>query len=157
MPVARKTPGVLALDLALRCGYAHSGGFGGTYAISSKAVDGSNGARYREFMDWLAVTCRRQSTKLIVYESGSHKRGGAAARMAFGLAAVVDLYCHDRGVRLATLNTVTIKKHATGRGNARKGDMILAARKRFPSVKMVDDNHVDALWILDLALKTLEW
>ena len=48
----------------------------------------------------------------------------------------------------------TIKKHATGKGNAGKGDVIasVTARGHAP----VDDNEADALALLHWAIETQE-
>lgn len=48
----------------------------------------------------------------------------------------------------------TIKKHATGKGNAGKEEMILAVRQRGHSPS--DDNEADALAILHWAIETQE-
>ena len=45
----------------------------------------------------------------------------------------------------------TIKKHATGKGNAGKGDMIAAAILRGHDPE--DDNEADALALLDWAIQ----
>ena len=60
-----------------------------------------------------------------------------------------DLDCQIIGIPVGT-----IKKHATGKGNASKEMMIEAARKKL-GYKDDDDNEADALWILDagIALK----
>ncbi len=44
----------------------------------------------------------------------------------------------------------TIKRHATGKGNASKGDVIAAMRARGYAVR--DDNEADALALLHWAL-----
>ena len=49
-----------------------------------------------------------------------------------------------------SLPEVTIKKHATGKGNAGKAEMIAAATAR--GFDPVDDNHADALALLDWAM-----
>jgi Holliday junction resolvasome RuvABC endonuclease subunit len=46
----------------------------------------------------------------------------------------------------------TIKKHATGSGNAKKPAMVEAARLRW-SVDVTDHNHADALCVLALHLE----
>jgi crossover junction endodeoxyribonuclease RuvC len=54
-------------------------------------------------------------------------------------------------VEYSALSPSEIKKHATGKGNAKKDAMIESARKKFPNIEIVDDNHADAIWIYDLA------
>lgn len=60
----------------------------------------------------------------------------------------------EKQIPYSALSPSEIKKHATGKGNANKDLMVEAAKKRFPLVEVIDDNHADALWIHDLA-KTL--
>ena len=48
----------------------------------------------------------------------------------------------------------TIKKHATGKGNAGKDEMIIAAKSRGHDPK--DDNEADALALLHWAIETQE-
>ena len=51
-----------------------------------------------------------------------------------------------RGIPVAT-----IKKRATGKGNADKGQMIAAAKSRWPCHAFIDDNECDARWIAETA------
>jgi len=66
--------------------------------------------------------------------------------------AVLTAWAEMRGVPYQGVPVGTIKKSATGKGNASKAMMIEAARKRgfFPK----DDNEADAIAILLWALKT---
>lgn len=53
-----------------------------------------------------------------------------------------------RGVHVAEITTGTVKKYATGKGNATKGAVIDAAARRFPHVETGgDDNQADGLWL----------
>jgi Holliday junction resolvasome RuvABC endonuclease subunit len=67
------------------------------------------------------------------------------------LQGVIKLWCEENRVEYRAFSPSEIKKHATGKGNAGKEMMIAAARAKWPAVQLVDDNHADALWILDLA------
>jgi Holliday junction resolvasome RuvABC endonuclease subunit len=66
----------------------------------------------------------------------------------------VSSWCEERKIPYEGIPVATIKKHATGKGNAKKDAMMEAARARWPSVALEDDNHADALWIGDLASVT---
>ena len=76
----------------------------------------------------------------------------SAARVCFGLIATVEMWCETRHVEYREIQIGRIKKHATGRGNARKPEMVAAARARWPELRIVDDNAADALWLLDCFL-----
>lgn len=74
--------------------------------------------------------------------------GGASSReIANGFSTRVQEYCARRGIDHGTVYPTTLKKFATGRGNAPKGAMLAAARERL-GYRGLDDNEADALWIL---------
>jgi Holliday junction resolvasome RuvABC endonuclease subunit len=77
--------------------------------------------------------------------------GVDAAHAYGGALATVSSWCEERGIPYEGIPVATIKKHATGKGNAKKDAMMAAASSRWPSVTLEDDNHADALWIGDLA------
>ena len=76
----------------------------------------------------------------------------SAARVCFGLIALVEMWCEAREVEYREVQIGQVKKHATGRGNARKPEMVAAAKVRWPELRIADDNAADALWVLDYAL-----
>src|SRR5690606_30850313 len=67
------------------------------------------------------------------------------------LQAIIVAFCEDQGIDYRGYSPSEIKKHATGKGNASKEDMLSAARAKWPQVAIADDNQADALWLLDLA------
>jgi Holliday junction resolvasome RuvABC endonuclease subunit len=152
---SKTAPQILALDMAITTGWAHSDGASGTMQLPEKQQGEHNGDRYIAMLEWLVEMCRQHHTRTIVYESGSHKRGGAAMRLGIGMATTLEIFCARRGLLLRTFNTSTIKKHATGNGHAKKPDMAVAAAARHSTIELIDDNHVDALFLLDLALNEL--
>lgn len=52
----------------------------------------------------------------------------------------------ESGIKYATLPPASLKKYATGRGNATKTDMAVAALKR-GGMEFRDDNECDAWWL----------
>ncbi|GHT98694.1 hypothetical protein FACS1894126_4420 [Alphaproteobacteria bacterium] len=66
----------------------------------------------------------------------------------YTLAAV----CEELAVKCTGIPVGTIKKFATGKGNASKEEMIAFAKSQ--GFTPVDDNEADALAILLLSLKT---
>lgn len=104
-----------------------------------------------------------QETGLIAYEM-PHARGGSATQVLMGFVAVVHEFCAMHGVSHSSVHTATLKKHATGKGNAGKPDMISAALRRWPSRLAVHDqiggnalgdDEADALCILAWACDEL--
>jgi Holliday junction resolvasome RuvABC endonuclease subunit len=66
--------------------------------------------------------------------------------------AVLTAWAELRGVPYEGVPVGTIKRHATGKGNANKDAMIAAARAR--GFSPADDNEADAIAILFWALET---
>ena len=59
--------------------------------------------------------------------------------------------CLNLGIEYKGIGVGAIKKHATGNGHSKKDAMIASASLKFKSVNVIDDNHADALWLLDYA------
>ena len=68
---------------------------------------------------------------------------------------VLQLGCLEKGIEYKGVGVGTIKKHATGNGHAKKDAMILAATLKWPDINIIDDNHADALWLLDYATEVM--
>jgi len=108
----------------------------------SKRRGESNGAMFLRFRSWLS----RMSDlplKLIVYEQ-AHHRGGAATEICVNLTGRIQEICAERGIEFATVHTGTLKKWATGVGNADKGQMMARATS-YLGRRPLDDNEADAV------------
>lgn len=84
---------------------------------------------------------------IIVYEEVGFVKYRDAHASYNHYLAVVKMWCLDNDVQSVGVPVGTIKKHATGRGNAKKEDMLAAAKKTWPDAVFHDDNDVDARWI----------
>jgi len=71
-----------------------------------------------------------------------------------GLLALLTGHCEKRDIPYRGLPVGTVKKFATGRGNASKNDMMAHASTKFGGPVRSHD-QADALWILSLGLKEL--
>lgn len=144
----------LALDLGTKCGWAIGARPGevirsGTWVLQD--------ARQRRFesagMKWVRLERYLELVAPVghvVLEEVRRHAGTDAAHAYGGALATVTAWCERKGITYEALPVGTIKRHATGRGNADKDAMLEAARARGWSPS--DDNEADALWILDLAL-----
>jgi crossover junction endodeoxyribonuclease RuvC len=142
---------ILALDPATKCGWAHSSGPSGTWDLSIKR-DESAGMRLIRFRSKLEEFRRAAiSIDLVVFEAvrGAPMPGRPPAILQTELQGVLKLWCEDRKIPYRGYSQSEIKKRATGNGNAKKVLVLEAAQRRWPNI--VDDNHADALWLLDLA------
>lgn len=142
---------ILALDLGTRTGWAssHDG-----LRVESGWVDFSNkryeggGMRYLRFRRWLQELPVKPVE--VHFEEVRRHSGTDAAHVYGGLLAVLTAWCEEQGIPYSGVPVGTIKKSATGKGNASKGDMIAAAQALGCLAK--DDNEVDAWWLLRLVL-----
>lgn len=134
---------LLALDLGTTFGWALETKHGLQHGFNklSKRKD-THLDRFIAFRDWLE---RRGSVSEVVYEEVTFKHVSLnAAIMYHGLRAVLLLWCYDNGVPCHGVPVGTLKKGATGRGNASKGDMTTKA-KELTGEPIRDDNEADAI------------
>ena len=123
---------VLALDLGTTTGWALRGFDGlitsGTVSFKPSRFDGG-GMRYLRFQNWLSEMDRLVGPiATIHFEEVRRHIGTDAAHVFGGLMAVLTAWAEMRGVPYQGVPVGTIKKHATGKGNASKQAMIDAAR-----------------------------
>ncbi len=90
--------------------------------------------------------------EVIVFEAARHAGPGMQGALVCQaeIQSVIKVWCADHAVDYRGYSPSEIKKHATGKGNAGKDLMRAAAEKKWLGRAFVDDNEIDALWILDL-------
>lgn len=143
---------MLALDLGTLTGWACSADgvvTSGTVDLKGGRYEGG-GMRYLRFRDWLTRMHELVHFDVVHYEEVRRHLGADAAHVYGGLLAHLTAWCEERKVAYLGIPVGTIKKHATGKGNAGKQQMIAAATAR--GWHPADDNEADALWILDHGL-----
>jgi hypothetical protein len=155
-PPSKRSRSILALDLGTTTGWALSGYDGlitsGTASFRPGRFDGG-GMRYLRFTNWLTEIDRLSGpVETIWFEEVRRHTGTDAAHVYGGLMATLTSWAELRGVPYQGVPVGTIKKHATGRGNADKLAMIAAARAR--GFSPADDNEADAIAILLWAMET---
>ena len=146
----------LALDLGTTTGWALRGYdsliTSGTTSFKPGRYDGG-GMRYLRFTNWLTELDRLAGPiEVIRFEEVRRHAGTDAAHVYGGLMATLTAWAELRGVPYQGVPVGTIKRHATGRGNAPKEAMIAAARAR--GFSPADDNEADAIAILVWAIET---
>jgi Holliday junction resolvasome RuvABC endonuclease subunit len=90
----------------------------------------------------------------VYFEEVRRHVGVDAAHAYGGFLATLTAWCEHHQIPYQGVPVGTIKKHATGKGNASKDDMIAAIRLR--GFQPTDDNEADALALLLWALDTQE-
>jgi Holliday junction resolvasome RuvABC endonuclease subunit len=139
---------IFALDLATKTGWAHTDGSSGVFRLPDHA---HRGARWGAFSEWLDKMLMEHPTDRVVFEQ-AHHRGGPSTRFALALVTETERIAAWNNAEVKSYHTATIKKHATGSGRATKDEMLAAAIDRNPNRMFEDDNEVDALFLLDLAI-----
>lgn len=146
---------ILALDLGTTTGWALRGFDGlvttGTASFKPGRYDGG-GMRYLRFTNWLTELDRLSGpVGTIWFEEVRRHAGTDAAHVYGGLMASLTSWAELRGIPYEGVPVGTIKRHATGKGNAPKQAMIDVARAR--GFNPADDNEADAIAILHWAIE----
>lgn len=146
---------ILALDLGTTTGWALRDFDGlvttGTASFKPGRYDGG-GMRYLRFTNWLTELDRLSGpVGTIWFEEVRRHAGTDAAHVYGGLMASLTSWAELRGIPYEGVPVGTIKRHATGKGNAPKQAMIDAARAR--GFNPADDNEADAIAILHWAIE----
>lgn len=145
---------VLALDLGTRTGWALRSAEGlitsGTEHFRPQRFEGG-GMRYLRFKRWLTeIKAAAGDIDEIYFEEVRRHLATDAAHAYGGFLAVLTSWCEHHGIAYQGVPVGTIKKYATGKGNADKAAMIEAMRSR--GFAPVDDNEADALALLHWAI-----
>ena len=146
---------VLALDPGSQCGFAL--GTEGGPAVSgvwhlAPARGESPGMRYLKLRSRLdSILLLYPHLMLVAYER-SFQRGQAAREIHHKFVGELESWCATHKIEHTYVYASTLKKHATGKGNATKAMMVTSGRRRWTPTTDSED-EMDALWILDWAVR----
>lgn len=143
---------ILAIDQATKTGWATDTS-SGVWDLKVNRGE-SEGMRVVRFKARVREIIDLEGIELVVYERPAG-RFKSSIMVSSEMVGVLKDLCIEKGVDLACYSAGEIKKHATGKGNSNKDAMISAAKEKWPGVDIVDDNHADALWLLDLTKSKL--
>lgn len=139
---------ILALDLGTKTGWAansrSNGIISGVQDFSTKRNEGG-GMRYLRFKKWLDSINHGAITEIHFEEVRRHA-GTQAAHVYGGLMGTLTMWCEENKIAYSSVPVGTIKKSATGKGNASKDEMIEAAKRA--GFNPADDNEADAIHLL---------
>lgn len=146
---------LLALDLGTTTGWALASRDGsitsGSASFKPQRFEGG-GMRFLRFKRWLTeIKQTSNGIDAVYFEEVRRHLGVDAAHAYGGFMAHLTAWCEHHHIPYQGIPVGTIKKHATGRGNASKDEMLAAARALGHSP--ADDNEADALALLDYARK----
>ena len=94
--------------------------------------------------------CGTYGIDAVYFEEVRRHAGVDAAHAYGGFLAHLTAWCEHHQIPYQGVPVGTIKKHATGKGNASKDAMISAAREI--GLDPQDDNEADALALLNFAI-----
>jgi hypothetical protein len=150
------TPSILALDLGSTTGWAIRNSrcriLHGTAEFRPSRYEGG-GMRYLRFGKWLDQTLEiTGGVDAVYFEEVRRHIGTDAAHVHGGLLATLTAWCEGQDIPYQGVPVGTWKRHACGKGNASKHEVIAAMRAR--GFEPADDNEADAIAILLWALET---
>ncbi len=155
---------IMSLDPATRFGWAVGCIGDETPLFNTKKFpdikDEDRGPYFGEMRKWLVWMIDHHKPDFVVFERPimpNPKFGMAqlaTLRLLYGNTCMIEEVCHDKGVPCFEEHLGTIKKSFTGKGTAKKAEMIEYARRVY-GWRVTDDNQADAcaLWVL-ACLKT---
>lgn len=152
------TSRVLALDLGTNTGFAFGEAADPSVVISgvmnfSPGKFSGGGMRYIKFDNWLAKIIVETAANEVVFEGVRRHAGTDAAHIYGGFLATLTAFCEKRALPYAGAPVGTIKKWATGKGNASK-DQMVAAVNGWGYDGVTDDNQADAICLLHMWIST---
>ncbi len=154
-PVTITKGSLLALDLGTSAGWAlhnTAGVASGTVSLKHTRYDGG-GMRFLRFRRWLEqLDVEAGPFEAVYFEEVRRHAGTDAAHVYGGLLGVLTAWCEEYLVAYQGVPVGTIKRFATGKGNADKAAMVDAVRAK--GFNPADDNEADAIAILLWALDT---
>lgn len=150
---------ILALDQATTTGWAHSSGASGVWDLRILS-DESGGMRLIRFESKIHEIYQAAGIDMIAFESVTAASGPKinlnGVKLGSKLQAIIERLSEVYDYECKGYNLSTIKKHALPiKGTKRdKEAMLRSARERWGD-EVIDDNHADALWLLDLVQSEL--
>ena len=108
--------------------------------------------RFKRWLNELLSACH--SINAVYFEEVRRHAGVDAAHAYGGFMGHLTAWCEHQNIPYQGVPVGTIKKHATGKGNASKDEMIASVQSRGHTP--IDDNEADALALLHWAIETQE-
>ena len=146
---------ILSLDLATNTGWA-------CYANGDITIGSANfalkrgespGMRFLRCRSWLReMKILLGTIDIIAYEQ-PHQRGGHPTQVAMGLVTEVLAFSARINAETTSVHSMSLKKWATGKGNAKKPAMIAEAKRR--GYEVANDDEADAVLMLEYVLDDL--
>jgi Holliday junction resolvasome RuvABC endonuclease subunit len=155
-------PVIIGIDPGTACGWAILRGDGtriasGTWDLSSRRHEGG-GMRYLRVRRHVEEMLSQFTVQQLAYEEVRRHMGVDAAHVYGGIVAMIGSVCEERAVPFSAIPVGTVKKLATGKGNASKDMMVLASRAMWGDDAprgLGEDDEADALFVALAAVRGL--
>lgn len=149
---------ILAVDPGTQCGWAiknlstHAY-LSGVWNLKGGRYEGG-GMRYVHLKRHLNEIRQACTVTQVAFEEVRRHLGTDAAHVYGGIIATLTAWCEEFQVPYTAIPVGTVKKTATGKGNADKKAMLAAAKDRWPGHNFLNDNEADARFIAEAALSS---
>jgi Holliday junction resolvasome RuvABC endonuclease subunit len=147
---------LLGIDPGTNCGWAlrfEDGSFlSGVWNLKGGRFSGG-GMRFVHLRSNLEATRKAADIDRVAFEEVRRHLGVDAAHVYGGIVATLTSWCEEHSIPYSGIPVGTVKKLATGKGNANKDAMIAAAAGRWPAAFITNDNEADARFIALAALE----
>ncbi len=144
---------LFALDLGTHTGWAlHKDGqiYSGTQSFKGDRFSGG-GMMMLKFRNWLETMHQTSGhIDVIVFEEVRRHAGTTAAHLYGGFLGQMSAWAEENEIPYQGVPVGTIKRHATGKGNASKEEIVRAMVER--GFSPMDDNEADALALIRYAI-----
>lgn len=138
-------PRVIGLDLSLSStGIASNIGWTDRIQVKAQPNDPGQFNRLRRIRDRV-LEFVNQDTALVVVEGLAFGSGTAGHHTITGLWHLVMEAVDSRCIPWAEVPPATLKKYATGKGNAAKDEVLAAVLRRWPDIVIGGNDEADAL------------
>lgn len=147
---------VVGIDPGTNCGWCVSDGVtldSGTWNLKGGRFEGG-GMRFLRLRRYFGELLDARRPTMVAFEEVRGHKGVDAAHIYGGIIAVITEECERRGLPYKGVPVASVKKRATGKGNAGKPAMMAATASQWPGWKG-DDNEADARWIATCAMADL--
>ena len=148
-PPSHPSGTLMALGLGTTTGFALKTTDGaiasGTMSFRPSRYDGG-GMRYLRFRKWLDEVNDTTTVDTVAFEEVRKHAGTDAAHVYGGLLATLTAWCEEKEIPYEGVPVGTIKRFATGKGNANKQAVIDAVRSW--GYDPIDDNEADAIALM---------
>lgn len=143
---------ILALDIATKTGWATDTA-SGVWDFKLKKGE-SDGMRLIKLRTKVKEVVQAEDIKLVVWERAAGRFKSAIITES-ELISAVKLFCEENNINYSAYSAKEIKKFFTDNGNASKKLMTDTAIQKYPHIKIIDDNHAEAIALLELTKSDL--